>query len=427
MYYYIMEPNGAKTAAWQEKIKDILGDLGIAGETVLPTPARTIEELASLGIMKGYSTIVAVGSEKIVNKVVTAIVNQNSNKDVVLGVIPDNFDGVLARQIGVRDLKDACQALKFRKLAAIDLCQIEPNKFFLTEAVIESSRATDAYLTLDQIQAGLPFNKIIIRPGLKIEIYDQSQQIVNKFKKFWSWLIKKPYDEKDIYTSLFHSKKLKLETLGRILSVKVDGETLTKTPMVCVARPKGLKLVVARDTIGSKEWIYPEEIIKELKINQDISASEVFLIDEEGKTLGKISRDQALYLAYDAGVDLVLLNEAQNPPLARLMDYGKYLYSQQKQESKQKAHSHQTELKEVRMGVKIGQHDLEVKEGMIKKFLERGDRVKVTIQLRGREMIFKDRVNDLLEKIRIDVHGVFETPLERLGNRFSTVLIPSKN
>jgi len=248
-----MEPNGAKTAAWQEKIKDILGDLGIAGETVSPTPARTIEELASLGIMKGYSTIVAVGSEKVVNKVVTAIINQNNNKEVVLGVIPDNFEGILAHRIGVRDLKEACQALKFRKLASVDVCQIEPNKFFLTEAIIESAHATDAYLTLDRIQAGLPFNKIIIRPGLKIEIYDQSRQIVNKFKKFWAWLLKKPYDEKDIYTSLFHSKKLKLETLGRILSVKVDSETLTKTPMACNARPKDLKLVVARDIIGSKE------------------------------------------------------------------------------------------------------------------------------------------------------------------------------
>lgn len=131
-------------------------------------------------------------------------------------------------------------------------------------------------------------------------------------------------------------------------------------------------------------------------------------------------------MAYDAGIDLVLLNENQNPPLARLMDYGKYLYAQQKQAAKQKAHAHETELKEVRMGVKIGQHDLEVKEGMIKKFLERGDRVKVTIQLRGREMMFKDRVNGLLEKIRIDVHAVFEKPLERLGNRFSAILIPLK-
>ncbi len=150
------------------------------------------------------------------------------------------------------------------------------------------------------------------------------------------------------------------------------------------------------------------------------------LIDEEGKALGRVSRDQALYLSHETGLDLVLLNAAQNPPLAKIMDYGKYLYSQQKQESKQKAHAHQTELKEVRLGIKIGDHDLEVKEGQIKKFLERGDRVKVSVQLRGREMMFRDKVPAFFEKIKTDTGASFEKDAERLGNRFSTVLIKSK-
>lgn len=253
MYYYITEAGNAKTAAWQEKIKDILGDLGIAGETVSPTPARTIEELASLGVIKGYSTIVAVGSEKLVNKIVTALINQKGTKETVLGVIPSNFAGMLARRIGAADLKEACQALKLRKLETIDACQIEPNKYFLTEAIIESARPTDAYLTLDQTQAGLVFNKIVIKPGLKLEIYDESRQTINKFKQFWARLIGRTFEAKDIYTSIFHSKKLKLETLGRILSVRVDDEIITKTPMTCVARPKALKIVVARDSIRLKE------------------------------------------------------------------------------------------------------------------------------------------------------------------------------
>lgn len=253
MYYYITEAGNAKTAAWQEKIKDILGDLGIAGETVSPTPARTIEELASLGIIKGYSTIVAVGSEKLVNKIVTALINQKGAKETVLGVIPSDFDGMLARRIGAHDIKEACQALKFRKLQTIDACQIEPNKYFLTEAIIESARATEAYLTLDQIQAGLVFNKIVIKPGLKIQIYDESKQTINKFKQFWAKLLGKTFDVKDIYSSNFYSKKIKIETLGRISPVKVDDEIITKTPMVCVARPQALKIVVARDTIKLQE------------------------------------------------------------------------------------------------------------------------------------------------------------------------------
>ena len=252
MYYYITEAGNAKTAAWQEKIKDILGDLGIAGETVSPTPARTIEELASLGIIKGYSTIVAVGSEKLVNKIVTALINQQGGKETVLGVIPSNFEGMLAHRIGARDLKEACQALKLRKLQTIDACQIEPNKYFLTEAVIESMRSTDAYITMDEIQAGLIFNRIVIKPGLKIQIFDESRETVNKFRQFWARIFGKTFEAKDIYTSTFASKKIKIETLGRILPVKVDDEIVTKTPMVCAARPKALKIVVARDIVNSK-------------------------------------------------------------------------------------------------------------------------------------------------------------------------------
>ena len=142
--------------------------------------------------------------------------------------------------------------------------------------------------------------------------------------------------------------------------------------------------------------------------------------------MGKVGIDQALYLAYQNDTDLVLLNESQNPPIAKLMDYGKHLYNLQKQVAKQKAHSHEMTIKEVRMGIKIGDHDLAVKEGRIKKFFEQGDKVKVTIQLRGREMIFQDRVRALMDKIILDTHSVSETSLERMGNRFSAVLIKSK-
>lgn len=152
----------------------------------------------------------------------------------------------------------------------------------------------------------------------------------------------------------------------------------------------------------------------------------MILIDEEGKALGKVNRDQAMYLAYQAEADLVLLNESQNPPIAKIMDYGKFLYTQQKQLAKQKAKAHEVEIKEVRLGIKIGDHDLQVKEERIKKFFASGDKVKVTVQLRGREMIFQDRVRSMLEKIKIATGGTFETSVERMGNRFSAVLTKAK-
>jgi translation initiation factor IF-3 len=151
------------------------------------------------------------------------------------------------------------------------------------------------------------------------------------------------------------------------------------------------------------------------------------LIDDEGKSLGKVGIDQALYLAYQAETDLVLINENQNPPIAKIMDYGKHLYNLKKQVAKQKAKSHDSVIKEVRMGIKIGDHDLAVKVGRIKKFFAAGDKVKVTIQLRGREMIFQDRVRALMDKIKTESGGVSENDVERMGNRFSVVLIKSKN
>lgn len=153
----------------------------------------------------------------------------------------------------------------------------------------------------------------------------------------------------------------------------------------------------------------------------------MILINEEGRQQGLASRDQALFLAYEKGFDLVMLNEKSNPPIAKLMDYGKYVYSQEKQISKQKAKVKDVELKEIRMGIKISEHDMNVKINQAKKFLEIGDKVKLTIQLRGREMMFRDKVQPLLNKIISEAGGVLEKPTERLGTRFSVIITKAKN
>jgi len=125
-----------------------------------------------------------------------------------------------------------------------------------------------------------------------------------------------------------------------------------------------------------------------------------------------------MYLSFEKGLDLILINEKSNPAVCKIMDYGKYQYSQNKQLSKQKAKTHETEIKEVRFSIKIDPHDLEVKINKIKKFLSRGDKVKVSIQLKGREMMFRGKVNDLIEKVRKESNGVLEKPVEKLGSRF---------
>lgn len=139
-----------------------------------------------------------------------------------------------------------------------------------------------------------------------------------------------------------------------------------------------------------------------------------------------MSLDQAKYLAYEKGLDLALINENGNPPVAKLMDYGKYIYNQTKMLNKQKAKAHGSELKEVRFGIKIDSHDLEVKINKIKQFMDRGDKVKVTIQLRGREMMFRDRMVSLMEKIKTETGGEFDKPVEKMGNRFFATLSRGK-
>ncbi len=164
-----------------------------------------------------------------------------------------------------------------------------------------------------------------------------------------------------------------------------------------------------------------------MKINQEISANEVLLIDEEGKPQGKVSLDQAMFLAYEKGYDLVLINGIANPPICKLMDYGKYLYAQEKQVAKQKAKAHGPELKEIRLSIKIDKHDLDFKTNQIKKFLSRGDKVKISIQLKGREMMFARKVPELIEKVKKDSDATLEKPLERMGNRFFVTLTKGKN
>ncbi|MFA6492549.1 MAG: hypothetical protein WCV58_00140 [Patescibacteria group bacterium] len=245
MYYYIIEPSKGKFIRNnQEKIKDILGNLGIAGETVMPNSARTIEELTHLGVVKGYSTIVAVGSESLVNKVITVLATEDLAKNTVLGVIPDDFNSPLTKRIGVTDINSACQALKLRKLETVDLGLIEPNKYFLTEAVIEPIKHKEIFFSMEKIKGKSFAKKVIIKPGLDITLCDPSLE-GGTSKKFYQWLFSKK--EKDIYTSNFITRRIRFESEKDNLPIKVSDEIVAKTPATFSNRGRILKIIVARD------------------------------------------------------------------------------------------------------------------------------------------------------------------------------------
>lgn len=129
-----------------------------------------------------------------------------------------------------------------------------------------------------------------------------------------------------------------------------------------------------------------------------------------------------MYLAYEANLDLVEVNATAKPPVTKIMDYGKYRYMQEKQASKQKARSKGPEIKEIRFGLKINQHDLDFKIRQAQRFLSQSDKVKLTVKLIGREMMFQSKVNDLINNFLTEVQAIPETKVERLGNRFSIIM-----
>lgn len=244
-----MESPKAKIVSRQEKIKDILGNLGIAGETVVPSAARTIEELTHLGIIKGYSTIVAVGPESLVNKVITVLATQKEAKNVVLGIIPDDFNGQIAQKIGIRDVHAACNALKTRKLETIDLCLLEPNKYFITEGIIETFFNQEIYFSIDNLKGKALTNKVIIKPGLEVYFSDKALQ-GSPFSSFSRWLFGKK--QQDVFSSYFKTKKIRVESQNN-LPLKVSGETIAKTPFNVHSRSRILKIIVSRDRIKQEK------------------------------------------------------------------------------------------------------------------------------------------------------------------------------
>jgi translation initiation factor IF-3 len=127
----------------------------------------------------------------------------------------------------------------------------------------------------------------------------------------------------------------------------------------------------------------------------------VRLIDENDQQLGVVDVRDAIQKAREAGMDLVEVAPQSVPPVCRIMDYGKWMYSQRKKEQKAKSHRHETELKEIRIRTpKIGDHDLDIKLGHARDFLSRGDRVQFSLRFRGRELAHIDEGRRIFDHIK---------------------------
>jgi translation initiation factor IF-3 len=135
------------------------------------------------------------------------------------------------------------------------------------------------------------------------------------------------------------------------------------------------------------------------RINGDIRYPEVRVISADGAQLGIMSSRDAQLMARDAGLDLVEISPNANPPVVKIIDWGKYQYQKMKEQARAKKNAKSSELKQIRLGLKIGENDLNIKIRKIKEFLSEGHRVKIMIVFRGREMTHKEVGTELMNRI----------------------------
>ncbi len=148
------------------------------------------------------------------------------------------------------------------------------------------------------------------------------------------------------------------------------------------------------------------------------------MIDEDGKQLGILSRREALDLAQERELDLVEISPDAKPPVAKIVDWGKYNYQKTKQMQKNRRNTKVLEIKQMRFGLKIGEHDLAIKMGKVSKFLEEGHKVKITLFYRGRELAHREIGFKLAEKVINDFGDkiVVEQSPQMAGKQLSFVI-----
>ena len=162
------------------------------------------------------------------------------------------------------------------------------------------------------------------------------------------------------------------------------------------------------------------------RINDQIRAREVRLIDETGQNVGVVAKFDALARAEAAGLDLVEVSPDAEPPVCKILDFGKFKYQEQKKAAEARKNQKIVEIKEIKMRPAIDDHDYDVKIRAIKRFFEDGDKVKVTLRFRGREMAHQDLGMAVLQRVKAELEGIAKVESEpRLeGRQMVMVLAP---
>ena len=162
------------------------------------------------------------------------------------------------------------------------------------------------------------------------------------------------------------------------------------------------------------------------RINEEITAKTIFLIGDDSHKYGNIGLDEALALGEEKGLDVVEISPDKVPPVCKLMDFGKYKYEQQKKAAEARKKQKVIDVKEIKLRPGIDEHDYEVKMRAVTRFLEEGDKVKVTMRFRGREMVHQELGAQVLERVRtqFDAAAKVEQMPRLEGRQMVMVLAP---
>ena len=183
--------------------------------------------------------------------------------------------------------------------------------------------------------------------------------------------------------------------------------------------------------VNAEDTRIVKPVVDKTRVNEMIRARQIRVIDAEGEQLGIMRPEDALRDAQEKGLDLVEVAPKADPPVCRIMDYGKYRYQQSKRAKESKKHQHTITVKEIKYRPKISDHDFEFKTNHVREFLQEGNKVKITIMFRGREMAHPEFGKEILVRVLQDIKDLCQDVPEANralmeGRNMSVVLTPSK-
>lgn len=266
MYYYVFEqPQNRKIEKIQEKIRINLEDLGIIGEVTKANPVQKPEELAKTGLARGYHTIVAVGSDNVINNIAGLV----AAKGATLGIIPTDPDSALFQLLGVRDIEHACEILPVRRVTTIDIGAIGEKRLFLTQITLQNlikkgPKTSLAVLDFGNFQltakvqyiliqnGNLAYQKIneirrTFRDGLLDIFFGEKEEKTGFLTKFL-----KPTQKPAKFTTQLHSARFQIQA-DPPMEVIIDDEPVDKTPVEFAVLPASLKIIVSKEVASQDE------------------------------------------------------------------------------------------------------------------------------------------------------------------------------